>query len=229
MRFSNPTLKSLYVMVVVASATLAGVAAGDVVAPPRGGNAKDEVVADADILTSGVLPADDPGCEQGYVDCVDGFVRDTKITCAAAAACNGNCCVGKKACYEFTGKVCKDGSCNGEESCYKANIPFVVDSCYNYGVCAGANLASSLNRCCDMAFECFQKDQAWFATNSPTVCWVRECNICLPCFIQSCFYPCSLFVTYYQKYNREVCWEMEISWRRRQSSWRRCFRSLRST
>lgn len=83
------------------------------------------------ILASSTKP---PTCTQGYVDCVNGFVRSTNITCAAE--CGGNCCVGSGACEFFTGKVCKDGSCNGLEACRSAQIPAVVSSCQLDQACA---------------------------------------------------------------------------------------------
>ncbi len=124
-------------------------AADVVVAPPRESNAKDEVVADADILTSRVLQAVEPGCTAGYVNCLYGKVRIRSYTRPCAYACEGKCCVGYDACDGFTGKVCKDGSCNGKAACSKADIPFVIDSCKGDNACLGARLASSLNGCCD--------------------------------------------------------------------------------
>jgi hypothetical protein len=67
-------------------------------------------------------------CSQGYVDCVNGFVKGS-ITTTCAAACGVNCCRGTNACNSFTGKICKDGSCDGERACQFANIPSVVNSC----------------------------------------------------------------------------------------------------
>jgi hypothetical protein len=131
-------------------------AADNVVAPPREGNAKDDVVIDAGVLTSRVLQAVAPTCTAGYVDCVNGFVSGTTTPCAAAdcvsgfirntttpcaAACNGNCCVGTSACDGLTGKVCKDGSCNATGACLRANLSFVVNSCKGTNACrfAGSN------------------------------------------------------------------------------------------
>ncbi len=121
-------------MVVVATTALADVAATDnVVAPPREGNAKDDVVTDAGILTFRVLQALAPTCTAGYVACVNGNVRGTTASCAAT--CNGNCCVGTNACKQFTGMVCKDGSCNPDYACYYANLSFVVNSCTGNKAC----------------------------------------------------------------------------------------------
>ncbi len=133
MRFSNQTLTSLYVMVVVASTTLADVAADDVAAAPRKDNAKDDVVTDAGVLTSRVLQAVDPGCTPGYVDCVNGNDSVTGSSCAAA--CGVSCCGGNQACDQFTGKVCKDGSCTGNMACYMANLSFVVNRCIGVDAC----------------------------------------------------------------------------------------------
>ncbi len=125
-------------------------AVDDVVAPPREGNAKDDVVTDAGILTSRVLQAVAPTCTAGYVDCVNGNVRGTTTSCVAA--CAGNCCVGTNACVELTGQVCKDGSCNANYACYKAHLSFVVSSCIGIRACliAGGNdgtVGSIVNSC----------------------------------------------------------------------------------
>ena len=113
-------------------------AADDVVAPPREGNAKDEVVADAGILTSGVLQAVAPTCADNVV-CDNGYDTTTFETCATS--CAGKCCKGDNACFQFTGKVCKDGSCNGKAACWKANIPFVIDRCKGDYACEYAALS----------------------------------------------------------------------------------------
>ncbi len=178
-------------MVVVASATLASVAADDVLAPSREGNAKGDVVTDAD-LTSRVLQAVAPTCAD-FVDCVDGKVRGTGDSCRDACDGGGNCCKGYDACVGFTGKVCKDGySCDGDYACYGAKIPFVVDSCYNPFACAFAKTSSSLNGCCNEDYgECMKYSEKDFVAKRSDGCSVRECNIFSPCFIQSCFYPCS--------------------------------------
>ncbi|EJK57433.1 hypothetical protein THAOC_22523, partial [Thalassiosira oceanica] len=47
----------------------------------------------------------------GFVDCVLGYVRDDFGGVTCREACDGNCCVGYRACDHFTGRVAKDGSC----------------------------------------------------------------------------------------------------------------------
>ncbi|EJK76822.1 hypothetical protein THAOC_01394 [Thalassiosira oceanica] len=71
----------------------------------------------------------------GFVDCVDGYVRDDEGV--TSQACDGNCCVGSLACKYFTGRVAKDGSCDGNYACRYSRIDDVVraqvvleDSCY---------------------------------------------------------------------------------------------------
>ena len=67
-------------------------------------------------------------CSTDIVDCVYGMVRDDNTT-TCADACGSDCCVGLKACNDFTGQLCKDGSCTGAYACTYAYIPSVVDSC----------------------------------------------------------------------------------------------------
>ena len=49
--------------------------------------------------------------------------------CFDPASSTQKCCGGKRACYKFTGKICKDGSCGGRGSCFNASIPIVANSC----------------------------------------------------------------------------------------------------
>jgi hypothetical protein len=72
-------------------------------------------------------------CTVGYIDCVNGYVRNSNPKKSCATACDGKCCVGNGACTRFTGKVCKDGSCSGYWSaCMDATIPKVVNSCHGH-------------------------------------------------------------------------------------------------
>jgi len=78
-------------------------------------------------------------CTAGYVECENGYVKnsDPQVTCASE--CGSNCCVGSYACWKFTGKVCKDGnSCNGKVACSEATIYSVVNSCIGYQACIRA-------------------------------------------------------------------------------------------
>jgi len=77
-------------------------------------------------------------CEQGFVDCVNGFVRGSNPAQTCFDACAGACCtyIDTDACERFTGKVCKDGSsCNGFQACNNANITSVVNSCKAFKAC----------------------------------------------------------------------------------------------
>ena len=101
---------------------------------------------------------DDPlfGCpEDDIVDCDDGVLSsDDSISCAAAAACDGECCVGTDACTGFTGRVCKDGnSCMGQDACRNAEIGLVVGGCRGdpssgRGVCEFAEIKKGVIRGC---------------------------------------------------------------------------------
>ena len=102
---------------------------------------------------SGSTPNDDDSCEEEDnaclratvadledrlrlclpVDCVDGFERDTDLSCDKA--CAGECCAGKNACLHFTGHVHRDGSCTGEATCYRATIDEVKGSCTGRYAC----------------------------------------------------------------------------------------------
>lgn len=94
----------------------------------------------------------------GYVDCVNGFLRnDSSISCAAA--CQGNCCSGAKSCHGFTGKICKDGSCQGILACVNANIPFVMNSCKLSNACSNAGrdgTVESIVNSCSGTMACYQ-------------------------------------------------------------------------
>jgi hypothetical protein len=72
-------------------------------------------------------------CSTTMVDCLNGLVRGSFTTCAAA--CGSDCCVGNNACSGFTGKLCKDGSCTGAWACTFASIPSVVNSCKGNYAC----------------------------------------------------------------------------------------------
>ena len=103
-------------------------------------------------------------CTLGYVDCVNGFVRNattsstTVITCEAA--CQGSCCVGPKSCEGFTGKVCRDGSCQGILACTNAKIPIVISGCQQNNACTNAgreqgSVESVVNSCSGI-MACYQ-------------------------------------------------------------------------
>jgi hypothetical protein len=82
----------------------------------------------------------------GYVDCVNGTVRDMPgVSCASA--CDGQCCQGDNACDPygfpgFTGKVCKDGiSCMGEKACLGSTVQYLVyQGCNGTLACLGSTV-----------------------------------------------------------------------------------------
>jgi hypothetical protein len=67
--------------------------------------------------------------DAGYVNCVNGLVRDDAAGTTCEAACGGKCCVGAAACEGFTGIVCQDDSCSSDAACQSATISFVINSC----------------------------------------------------------------------------------------------------
>ena len=87
------------------------------------------------------------------VDCVNGYVRYSKRLCEDA--CDGQCCVGHMACYNFNGYIYRDGkscigpsacqdstikevkgsSCVGSSACRQVTSSLVADSCNGTSVC----------------------------------------------------------------------------------------------
>ncbi|KAL3763862.1 hypothetical protein ACHAWU_006254 [Discostella pseudostelligera] len=98
-------------------------------------------------------------CTHDYVDCLDGYTNDG-TTCATAcfdsASSTQKCCKGERACYRFTGRICKDGSCSGFYACAYAKITIVVNSCIGGTACwkvgynrygATNNVGNFINSC----------------------------------------------------------------------------------
>ena len=99
--------------------------------------------ADAGILAaaaSSTCPTAD------VVKCDKGNLAGSQSTSCfdACGGLGGDCCQGTRACDDFTGSVCKDGSCNGEDACYKANILSVVNSCSGPNACHKAGYDGGL-------------------------------------------------------------------------------------
>lgn len=106
-------------------------------------------------------------CTTSFVDCVDGFVRGTAITCfdqCAGACCKYDSVLGAvDACEGFTGKVCMDtNSCIGERACEDANIlspAVMVMSCKGDYACFKAaskgGSIGSITDSCNADYACY--------------------------------------------------------------------------
>ena len=117
---------------------------------------------------SGSTPNDDDSCEEEDnaclratvadledrlrlclpVDCVDGFERDTDLSCDKA--CAGECCAGgtnNSVCRGFTGHVHRDGSCTGKAACTHATIDEVKGSCKGLQACMYATIDEVTGSC----------------------------------------------------------------------------------
>ena len=82
------------------------------------------------------------------VDCVDGFERDTDLSCDKA--CAGECCAGgtnNSVCRGFTGHVHRDGSCTGKAACTHATIDEVKGSCKGLQACMYATIDEVTGSC----------------------------------------------------------------------------------
>jgi hypothetical protein len=82
------------------------------------------------------LPSEEPSQSLVYVEFSNGVITNGET-------CGVDCCyvdfeADISPCFEFTGKVAKDGSCNGNQACSFANIPIVSG-----GSCVGQNACSA--------------------------------------------------------------------------------------
>ena len=91
-------------------------------------------------------------CPGNFVQCKYGMAPGGK-TCEDA--CDTECCVGKRACDGFTGKICKDSvSCVGPYACADSDIGVVSKGCNGDHACFAAGPIGLVHQSCLGKYAC---------------------------------------------------------------------------
>lgn len=118
-------------------------------------------------------------CPGNFVQCKNGMAPGGKTTCEDA--CDTECCVGKRACDGFTGKICKDGvSCVGPNACYYSDIGVVSKGCNGVEACFRAGPIGEILNSCAADLSCYRAggtiEKILDSCNAPFACLSLAAN-----------------------------------------------------